>query len=525
MRETIDPGQQALDREMEEIRRELGDDFVSLSSDSARVRLHTPGLIGMEAGNVHHELSILRRLMAGEIEEAVFNPDMVRILTREKIHSLQVEGLVLDGISKEHPHGGIHIGDLAPSFLSIARDFGAVDREKLEALEAIRATNVLRGVTGLITRPPVTKIPDDLGGLPRFPVHSLCAAVYKDGEWSETHVFPDGRWFVEGFDNTAFQYGQSAFEGIAAVDGESNIFESGIDASIHNGKIHIFRPEENAMRLIRSCLHFSMPPISVSQFVEAVRQAVLNNRNFLPKGGKLYIRAFVVGLGGGTGANRAKKYLFGVEASPYGQYFGGESAEDSDTLPGIKVKTVTCDRPTSGKCKVASNYAPIFAEKARAKDEGYGDIMLISQDGHVLENGTSNIFFVENDGEGGFIVSTPTLEENILPGITRKSLITLVRDPKIQGMLGCRIRVMDHTEIYETHIGGRDGAFTTGTAATISNIEQVDYRYDGDSVVSRRTKKFTDRETQLFIKRLYDLLMKARHGQLPGYESWAVQCE
>lgn len=538
MPETLDPGQQALDAEMAEIRRELGDDFVRLSRNATDSRLHAPDHSRTNTSpNKKDFINALRQLLVWSDmrEESLFHPVVLIHLTREEIRGLEVEGVVLDGISETHPNGGVYIADLLKHFLGTDALSLEVCRAKFDTLKAIRATTVLRGVTGLVTRPPISKIPDNIEGLPRFPMRSLCAAVYKDGEWSETHVFPDGRWIVEGFDNTAFQYSQAAFEGLAVTDNESTGFpgiaadstfaepsataETSIDVSIHNGDVRIFRPEENALRLIRSCRHFAMPPISVSQFVEAVRQAVLNNREFLPQNGKLYVRAFMVGLGGGTGAKRAKNYLFAVEVSPHGKYFG-ESTEQSETLPGISVKTITHDRPASGRYKVASNYAPIFRAKEQAKKEGYTDIMLVSSDGHVLENGTSNTFFVTCRSSDDFTLFTPSLAENILPGITRKSLIELLRDPNIQNMLGCKIEVVDHDYVKESDIGGFDGAFTTGTAAVIGNIGSIDFGTEG---TRREPKKFNHPPTQAFIKKLYDLLMLARSGKLPGYESWAME--
>lgn len=522
--QTTDNGQADLAAENDAIRRRLGAEFIYYDAGNGRVstpdQKHT-----IDVGEFRTCLSRLATDEGGA-EDVLCNPNVVRRITREEITALEVEGLVLDGISREYPHGGVYIKDLA-SCASQSVHFSLPPKVELTA---VRITNVLKGVAGLVTRPPIEKIPETLHGLPRFPVHSLCAAVYRNDAWSETHVFPDGRWVVEGFDNGGWQYGQGAFEGIVANE-VSNTPDEPVAADIDNGKITIFRPEENALRFIRSCESLAIPPISVSQFVEAIRHAVLNNRDFLPKGGKLYIRPFVVGLSGGTGAQPAKKYLFAVEVSPYGDYFEKpRQHQHPETLPGISVRTATYYRPASGRHKVSGNYASTFPHKIAAKQAGNDEVLLVTRNRHIQENRSSNVFFIahnkkryrRNPGKKhDFTICTPPLTENILPGITRGSLLTLLGDPGIQKMLGCTIEVVDNVEILESWLGKFDGAFSTGTAAGITNISEINFRRNNNNE-KRGLKPFAELPAQQLIKKLHDLLVMARRGELPGYEHWAM---
>src|SRR3989338_7092868 len=177
---------------------------------------------------------------------------------------------------------------------------------------------------GLFTHAPIGKLPDPLPeGLPRMPMNCIPAAVYKNGKWSQTHVFPDGRWIVEGFDSGILQYGDGAFEGMVASkklkgkEAPEADVESEISVEVQNGEVCMFRLVESARRFIKSCESIEAPPISVSQFVQAVVEAVKNNKKFVPENGKLYCRAFISGLQGATGVKPADKLLFAVEVSPY----------------------------------------------------------------------------------------------------------------------------------------------------------------------------------------------------------------
>ena len=101
----------------------------------------------------------------------------------------------------------------------------------------------------MVTRPPIQALPDPLPeGLPRMSMNCLTAAVYQNGKWSQTHMLPDGRWIVEGFDSGVIQYGDGAFEGMVASDKEEEI-----SVDVQNGEVCMFRLVESAKRFIKSC--------------------------------------------------------------------------------------------------------------------------------------------------------------------------------------------------------------------------------------------------------------------------------
>ncbi|MEK7085773.1 MAG: aminotransferase class IV [Patescibacteria group bacterium] len=517
-----DKGKEALDNRHEEIRADLGSEFVTFDPDLAEGTVHTP-----EAANpANNPVSRLRKmfhdgicdLLEGRKIQASFPVTVVSYgtITKEEIALLETEGIVLSGVNNEHPHGGISVKDLARSTFHETYP----DGQSLQNLTHISATSVLRGVTGLVTRPPIQALPDPLPeGLPRMSMNCLTAAVYQNGKWSQTHMLPDGRWIVEGFDSGVIQYGDGAFEGMVASDKEEEI-----SVDVQNGEVCMFRLVESAKRFIKSCKSIEAPPISVSQFVQAVVEAVKNNKKFIPENGKLYCRAFLAGLQGATGVKPAEKYLFAVEVSPYGDYMKEKAGQEAQAPRGIKVKGVEYKRSEMGTNKVATNYSPIFGLKDKAKKDGYRDVVLLTEDGYIQENSSSNFFAVRNLGKGKFVVATPSLSTNCLPGITRDSLLQLLRDPEIQKRLGREIMVVDsEDQIHEDDIlNYADGAWTTGTAAGITNISEFKVSHCDESTKDG-LKVFEDEETQRLIQDLQALLKDARCGKVPGYEHWVMK--
>lgn len=517
----VDPGQLHLDGEMAALKEELGPDFVAHDAEAAQVFLYHPaeasapkprtGPDGQPLPPEPLDYQILfattiSALLSGEIQDATLPVESIRHLTRDEIDALEIRGVNLSGITPDHPHGGLFIKD---HFMSRLPGTPTPENSPVSAFSSIAATSFLRGVTRAITHRALTGIPSDISGLPRLAMHSLIAAVYKDRKWSQSHVLPDGEYVAGGFDNGGWQYGQAAFEGLVASD--------------DNGKVTLFRPEENARRFQNSCSAMKMPPISVNQFIASVTAAVQNNKKFIPKNGKLYIRPFMVGLKGGTGIHPAKSYLFAMEVSPYGKYLPTAAGEidTENELPGGSLKSVIFERTDNGKHKSGGNYGPLMRIKEEAIAEGFNDILLINRKDKIQECSSNNFFLVlrknkkDKSEKNIFDLYTSSLMSNILPGITRASLIAMLRDPEIQQRLGVTVNVHDDKLVPESLLRRADGIFGTGTAAGISNFRRI-------KTTRGHEVEFNDQKTQQFIKKLYDLLQDARRGKVPGYEKWAM---
>ena len=135
---------------------------------------------------------------------------------------------------------------------------------------------------------------------------------YRDGKWGETEVCSE-ETIPMHMAATCLHYGQEAFEGLKAFRGK-------------DGKIRVFRPEENAARLQSTCRGILMPELPTERFMEAVRKVVKLNERFIPpyeSGASLYIRPLLVGTGAQVGVHPANEYLFVIFVTPVGPYFKG----------------------------------------------------------------------------------------------------------------------------------------------------------------------------------------------------------
>ncbi len=177
-------------------------------------------------------------------------------------------------------------------------------------------------------------------------------ARYRNGQWEKGELSDDSDLHVsEG--STALHYGQSAFEGLKAY-------------RTPEGKAQLFRPDQNAKRLIASCNRLLMPEFPEEDFIEAAKEVVKANLDFVPpheSGGTLYLRPIMMGVGGQLGVHPAKEYIFTIFASPVGDYFKGGMTPTSFV-------TSDYDRAAhqgTGKSKVGGNYAASLLPGEQAK--------------------------------------------------------------------------------------------------------------------------------------------------------------
>jgi branched-chain amino acid aminotransferase len=269
---------------------------------------------------------------------------------------------------------------------------------------------------------------------------------YKDGKWGKPEV-SQSEYIDIHIAATALHYGQEAFEGMKAYMGK-------------DGKIRVFRWDENASRLISSAGGIKMAPVPSELFREAIFQVVSLNKRFVPpygSGASLYIRPLLYGSGAEVGVKPASEYTFIVFVTPVGPYFKG----------GIKpVNMLICrdvDRAAplgTGIYKVGGNYAASLRALVAAKEGGYGSVLFLDalEKKYIDECGPANFYGIKNN-----TYITPK-SESILPSITNKSLLQLA------GTLGIkterrRVPVGELAEFSE--------AGACGTAAVISPIGKI----------------------------------------------------
>ena len=167
-------------------------------------------------------------------------------------------------------------------------------------------------------------------------------SVWKDGQWDEGKLVEDNMLSISEA-STALHYGQQCFEGLKAY-------------RTKDGKIQLFRPDQNAKRMQKSCRKILMPEVSVEKFIDACEQVVRANEHYVPpygSGATLYIRPFIIGTGNTVGVKPAPEYIFRVFCLPVGAYFKGG-------LSPVNFMTTEYDRAApmgTGAAKVGGNYA------------------------------------------------------------------------------------------------------------------------------------------------------------------------
>ncbi|CAA6663021.1 unnamed protein product [Spirodela intermedia] len=292
---------------------------------------------------------------------------------------------------------------------------------------------------------------------------SKCAG---DGIFSKGKLDPFGDIKLSP-SSGVLNYGQGLFEGLKAYRKE-------------DGSILLFRPDENAKRMIMGAERLCMPSPTVDQFVEAVKLTVLANKRWVPPAGKgsLYIRPLLMGSGPVLGLAPAPEYTFLIYVSPVGNYF-------KEGLAPINLVVATeYHRATpggTGCVKTIGNYASVLKAQAEAKAKGYSDVLYLdSVNKKYLEEVSScNIFVVK-----GNTILTPAIKGTILPGITRKSIIDVAR---LQGFQ-VEERLVSVEELLDA-----DEVFCTGTAVVVSPVgsitylgKRVEYKNNGIGKVSQQ---------------------------------------
>ena len=291
---------------------------------------------------------------------------------------------------------------------------------------------------------------------------------------------------------SVFHYAQEVFEGMKAYP-------------LDNGGVALFRPEQNARRMIRSAERLAMPPVPEAMFLDAVRALVEVERDWVPHdAGALYLRPFVVATEAFLGVRPARAYRFCVIACTVGDYFAGGK-------PGISLWATTEHTRAApggtGEAKCGGNYATSLLAQRDAVAKGCDQALFLDacERRHVEELSGMNVFLVRRDGS----LVTPPLTGTILPGITRDSLLTLVRSWGQEAL-------EEPVSLDGWRAGAADGsvaeAFACGTAAVVTPILRVQST-GGDWTVG-------DGTPGPVTTRLRDHLVALQRGRAPDPHGW-----
>lgn len=273
---------------------------------------------------------------------------------------------------------------------------------------------------------------------------------YQEGVWREPRIQPLDK--IELHPGAmALHYGQAVFEGLKAT------------VQSKTGEPLLFRPQENARRLNCSASRMCMPTVPEDLFVSALKTLVNQEKRWIPtqEGSTLYVRPFIFADEPFLGMRPANTYKFMIIASPAGPYY------DRRIKLYAEPRYVRAADGGTGEAKAAGNYAGAFLPTEKAKSQGFDQVLWLDAIDHkyIQEVGTMNIFF-KVDGK----VLTPKLDGSVLGGITRDSIIMILKDLGIE-IVERPISIDEIIRCYEQNT--LEEAFGSGTAVSIAKIENI----------------------------------------------------
>jgi branched-chain amino acid aminotransferase len=291
-------------------------------------------------------------------------------------------------------------------------------------------------------------------------------------------------------------YGQEIFEGLKAYRGKEGIY--------------LFRPKDNVLRMNSSARRLCMPELDVEKTLEALKALILLDKAWVPRsrGTSLYIRPTMLATEPHLGVRPAKAYLFFIIIGPVGAYY-------KEGLNPVKIYVeddyVRAARGGTGEIKTAGNYAASLLAAEKAKEKGFTQVLWLDavEKKYVEEVGTMNMFFVIDDE----IITAP-LTGSILPGVTRDSVLQIVR------RWGMKVseRSLSIDEVIEALENGKlKESFGTGTAAVISPVGQITYRGKDYVVAGGKMGELS--------QRLYDEIVSIQYAERPDPYGWVQRID
>ena len=317
---------------------------------------------------------------------------------------------------------------------------------------------------------------------------------YRDGKWGQIETSSSEEISIH-MAATCLHYGQEAFEGLKAF-------------RCKDGKIRIFRLEENAARLQSTCRGIMMPELPTDLFREMCIKVIKMNERFLPpygEGASLYLRPLLIGTGAQVGVKPANEYLFMIFVTPVGPYFKGGFMAN----PYVVTRKYDRSAPLgTGVYKVGGNYAASLRAHTEACAGGqYAcDFYLDAKEKkYIDEAGAANFFGIKDDT---YITPEST---SILPSITNKSLQQLAADMGL---------TVERRPVPVEEIATFEEAAECGTAAVIAPISQID-----DLDINKTYIIAKDGKPGPVCEKLYNKLRAIQYGDEPDTYGWVSVIE
>ncbi len=294
-----------------------------------------------------------------------------------------------------------------------------------------------------------------------------------------------------------FHYGAEIFEGLKAY-------------RTAEGNVQLFRPIENVRRMNNSAERLCMPTMDEDEMLNCITKFVEVEKDWVPhsEGTSLYIRPFLIGVDPKLGVHTLHECMFVIIASPSGSYYAEGLAPVKIMIEDEDVRAV---RGGTGYAKCGGNYAASYRAGAKAEKMGYSQVLWLDgvERKYIEEVGAMNVMF-KIDG----VVVTPELLGSVLPGITRKSCIELLKSKGIK----VEERRISADELFTALREGRlEEAWGTGTAAVVSPIGELAYKGEKYQINNFEIGQTT--------QMLYDNLTSIQWGKAADEHNWIVKID
>ena len=320
---------------------------------------------------------------------------------------------------------------------------------------------------------------------------------YDEGQgWHDPRIVPYGPIELDPA-AMCLHYGQEVFEGMKAY-------------KTADGRALLFRPEKNMARLNRSNERLCIPLVDEAFCVEALKKLVGIEKDWIPtaEGTSLYLRPFIFAVDPQVGVHPAKHLMFLIICSPVGAYY-------PEGLNPVKIYVeknyVRAVRGGLGFAKTAANYAASLKAQDEAEEQSYTQVLWLDgvEKKYVEEVGSMNIMF-KIDGK----IYTAACTGTVLPGVTRRSIIELLKDWGYEVIEG-KLAIADVMKAAEE--GKLEEVFGTGTAAVVSPVKELDWEGKVANISGGKIGPLT--------QKLYDTLTGIQWGKLPDTKGWTVKVE
>ncbi|MBR5308679.1 MAG: branched-chain amino acid aminotransferase [Clostridia bacterium] len=344
------------------------------------------------------------------------------------------------------------------------------------------------------TKTPGVKVTENLGFGKHFTDHMFMMDYNVEKGWYDARIVPFGNLSLHPA-ATVFHYGAEIFEGLKAY-------------RTADGSVQLFRPIENVRRMNNSAERLQLPTMPEEEMLQAITEFVKHEQDWVPYGAgeSLYLRPFLFGNDEALGVHGIQNSRFVIIASPSGSYYK-EGINPVKIM--IEKDDVRAVRGGTGFAKCGGNYAAANRAGARAEEKGYTQVLWLDgvERKYIEEVGAMNVMF-KIAGE----VVTPMLSGSILPGITRKSCLELLREE------GYKVseRLLSVDELLEACKNGTlEEAWGTGTAAVVSPIGKLSF--DGVEYI------VNNNEIGKTTQHLYDTLTGIQWGRVEDKHGWIVK--